>query len=64
MSAIEYSLQVQVAATGGELHDIRKLSAADPELTRAEQEDVSDLIHRRFSAINLAATGTPKPRWS
>jgi HD superfamily phosphodiesterase len=64
MTAIEYSLQVQIAATGAELHDIRKLSASDSELTRAEQEGVSDLIHCRFSAINLAAAGNLKPRWS
>lgn len=63
MSRTEYFLQVQTAGTGSELYDIRKLSAVDNELTRAEKEDVSDAIGRRFAQINLASKPNFKPRW-
>lgn len=64
MSRIEYLLHVQTAASGGELYDIRKLSAVDNELTRAEREDISDAIGRRFGQINLASKPNFKPRWA
>lgn len=63
MSCIEYFLHVSVAGDGDELHDLRKRSAGDTDLTRAEVEDISDAIGRRFAELNLAAMPAMAPRW-
>lgn len=64
MSRIEYFLHIRVAGSGGELYDLRKQAATDGDLTRAEAEDVSDAIGRRYAQLNHAANPNPKPRWS
>lgn len=64
MSLDEYKLQVQVATTARELHDITSTAKADSELPVSQFLHLDDLISDRFSQLNAAKVGTPKPRWS
>jgi hypothetical protein len=64
MSIIEYHLHIRVAGTAGELHDLRRLAAADPDLTKAQAATIPGIIDRRFSALNARTIGKQTPRWS
>ena len=63
MTKIEYFVAVRAAGGGAELHELRKQSAVDGDITSGEAQDISDAIGRRFSQLNAAAVGQPKPRW-
>lgn len=64
MSKTEYLLQIRVAGSAAELHEINRLASTDRALAPAEYITVRDEVGRRFSAMNAAAVGQQKPRWN
>jgi hypothetical protein len=63
MSRTEYLLQVSVAATAAELHEITRCAAGDRQLAVPDFLVVDDAVSKRFSTLNHAAAGNPQPRW-
>lgn len=63
MSRTEYILHIGVAGSAGELHEIRRMAAVDPQLTEQQRQEVADAVGRRFSALNRAALPNPVTRW-
>ncbi len=63
MSLTEYFLHIGVAGAAGELHEIQRLAAADPELTEIQRQQVAEAVGRRFSQPNAAALPVAAPRW-
>ena len=57
MSKAEYLLQIKVAATATELHEITRCAATDRALSPAEYITVRGEVGKKFSALNAAAIG-------
>jgi hypothetical protein len=60
----EYLQVIAVASLAGQLHALRKLAGKDITLTQEEIFTVNEAIDRRFGALNAAAIGEQKPRWT
>lgn len=64
MSKTEYLLQISVAVTAAELHEITRTAAIDPALPATDYTFIRGEIGKRFAHLNAATVGTPKPRWT
>lgn len=63
MTSTFYSLRIQDATAAAELHQLRRESAVDPELTEAQRQQVAEAVYRRFGQLNAAALPVQTPRW-
>ena len=59
-----WEFDISRATEAAVLHDYAREIQADKDLTDVEKAELARKIALRFSALNLAAAGTPKPRWS
>jgi hypothetical protein len=57
VSKTEYLLQIKVAATAAELHEITRCAATDKALSPAEYITVRGEVGKKFAALNAAAAG-------
>lgn len=62
MKLAQYEERISATSAAAELHRLSHLAWSDPDLAEGQAEQVSQLVDRRFGALNLAAS-TFKPRW-
>jgi hypothetical protein len=63
MKRMDYLIQVQVTENATELHALTRIAATDPQLSPADYIEIRGEVGKKFSALNAAAIGQPKPRW-